>query len=54
MPGIDEIEAKETALQEKNETVLLHMMNYNNLLLDNLILVIALLQLLFKLWSLRK
>ena len=53
-----EIDAKEIGLQEKKiviivlkldlQTVILPMMNYKNLLLENLILVISLFQLLFK------
>ena len=61
IPQSAEIEAKEIAWQEKKnshnslkldlQTVIIRMINYKNLLLDNLILVISLLQLLFKVWS---
>ena len=58
IPQSAEIKAKETGLQEKKivitvlkldlRTVIIHMINYKNLPLDNLILVISLLQLLSK------
>ena len=58
IPQSAEIKAKETGLQEKKivitvlkldlRTVIIHMINYKNLPLDSLILVISLLQLLSK------
>ena len=61
IPQSAEIEAKEIGLQEKKiviivlkldlQRVIIHMMDYKNLPLDNLILVISLLKLLFKVQS---
>ena len=61
IPQSAKIEAKEIGLQEKKivitvlkldlQTVIIHMMDYKNLPLDNLILVISLLKLLFKVHS---
>ena len=57
MPQSGEIEAKQIGLKEKKviivlkldlQTVIIHMVNYKNLLLGNAFLVISLLWLLFK------